>query len=145
MTTKRSIAIAAVLVVAVTGCGSSKSNRSKAYTPPPATTVQQAPSGNADQQDALAKADARTFVTEVEACFVDQQMYSACKKPAGTKADIGSGPGQVEVTAAGTADYTIVAHSKSGTDFKAEKKADGTLSRTCDKPGKGGCQSDGSW
>src|SRR5437763_16733541 len=102
MTKTRWIVVAAVLAVAVTGCGSGKSNRSKAYTTPPTTAAQQAPSGNADQQDATAKADARSFVTEVETCFVDQQMYSACKKPAGSKADIGSGPGQVEVTAAGT-------------------------------------------
>jgi hypothetical protein len=145
LSTKRWIAVVAALAVAMTGCGSSKSNRSKAYTPPPTTAARQAPSGNADQEDATAKSDARSFVAEVEACFVDQQMYSACKKPSVTKADIGSGPGQVEVKAAGTADYTIVAHSKSGTGFKVEKKAGGTLTQTCDKPGQGGCRSDGSW
>jgi hypothetical protein len=125
------------------GCGGGeKSNRKAAYTPPPTTAPA---SGNANQQDAEAKAAARTLVTAVEACFVDQQDYSACKKPSGASVTIGSGPGQVEVASAATATYSVVAHSKSGTAFKVEKGSDGSSSRSCDKPGDGGCPSGGTW
>ena len=140
------VLVVAVLAVAVAGCGSSKkSNRSSSYSAPSAKAAQQTAPGNSDKQDAVAKSDARSLVTEVETCFVDQQTYTACKKPAGTKLAIGSGPGQVEVSAAGDAVYTVVAHSRSGTNFTVEKKASGSTGRTCDKPGKGGCKADGSW
>jgi len=93
----------------------------------------------------VAKADARNFVSGLEACFVDQQTYTNCKKPAGINVPIGSGPGQVELAKAGTATYTVVAHSGSGTNFKIDKGASGAATRSCDKPGTGGCPAGGSW
>lgn len=145
--TMRSLAVLVVLALVVAGCGGSgkKSNRAKAYTDTTAQSTAAPSSGNAVQQDAEAKANARTLVTGVEACFVDQQMYSACKNPPGIKLPLGSGAGQVEVSAAATATYTVVAHSKSGTNFTVEKKPDGSMSRTCDKAGQGGCKAGGSW
>lgn len=140
------VAAVAVLAIAVAGCGSDKkSNRAKAYTPPATTGSDFQATGSADQQDAQAKADARNLVTEVEACFVDQQDYGMCKKPAGTKLPIGSGPGQVEVSAAAAATYTIVAHSKSGTNFEVTKDDQGVMTRKCDKDGQGGCKAGGTW
>jgi type IV pilus assembly protein PilA len=139
----------AIVAVAAAGCGGDKkTNNAKSYTGPSTTASQQGSAGGsaqAQQQDAAAKVAAAKFLTEVETCFVDQQMYSACKKPTGTTAAIGSGPGQVEVSAATDATYTIVAHSKSGTSFKIVKDSGGIVSRTCDKPGTGGCKSGGSW
>ena len=135
--------VLSVLVVGGAACG--KSNRKTAYHPPTTATSAQGAAGNADQQDAVAKADARNLVSGVEACFVDQQTYTSCKKPAGISVPLGSGPGQVEVVKADTATYTIVAHSKSGTNFKIEKGASGAATRSCDKPGQGGCPAGGSW
>jgi hypothetical protein len=139
----RAMFVISLLAVVVVGCGDSKkSNRANSYKPPAATT--QASTANAEPQDAEAKAAARTFVTEIETCFIDQQDYTACKKPAGTKADVGSGPGQVEVTAADVATYTVVAHSKSGTGFTIKKESSG-MKRSCDKPDTGGCKAGGTW
>ena len=135
--------VLSVLVVGGAACG--KSNRKSAYHPPAATAPTPAAGGNADQQDAVAKADARNLVSGVEACFVDQQTYTNCKKPAGINVPIGSGPGQVELAKAGTATYTVVAHSGSGTNFKIDKGASGAATRICDKPGTGGCPAGGSW
>ena len=134
------VVVVSAVVFAVAGCGG-KSNRKATYHPPST----QATTANADQEDATAKSDARNLVAEVETCFVDQQMYTACKKPAGTKLSLGSGPGQVEVSAAAVATYTVAAHSKSGANFNVTKDSSGALKRTCDKPGKGGCPAGGSW
>src|SRR5437016_4709260 len=89
-------------------------------------------------QDASAKSDARNLVSQVEACFANQQDYSACT-PSGTGGSatidgsatglpIGTGAssGNVEVTAASKTGYTIVGHSKSGNDFTIVKNADGS-------------------
>src|SRR6266481_7917653 len=58
-------------------------------------------------QDASAKSDARNMVSQVEACYANQQDYSKCTPDAAKKVDgaltgldIGNGAGQVEVTAA---------------------------------------------
>ena len=124
--------IAVLSLAAGVGCGSSKSSDS--------------PSGaGTSKQDSAAKASAIQLQAELEACFVDQQTYAACKKPPGTQQTLGSSAGQVEVSAASDAGYTIVAHSQSGADFTLVKDATGTLTRTCDKSKKGGCNADGTW
>ena len=144
----RAMVVASLLALVLAGCGDSKkSTRESTYKPPPSetTTAAAAASGaDAVPQDAEAKAAARSFVSEVEVCFIDNQDYTACKDPVDTKADVGSGPGQVEVTAADVATYTVVAHSKSGTDFTIEKTSTG-MKRTCYKPDTGGCKSGGTW
>ena len=104
-------------------------------------------------QDASAKSDARNLVSQVEACYANQQDYTKCVPDAVTKKvdgaatglDIGSGAGQVEVTASAVDSYTIVAHSKSTGDFTIAKASDGTSTRTCSKPNEGGCPNGGKW
>lgn len=52
------------------------------------------------------------------------------------------------LSTSGDADtYRVSATSDSsaGTVFKLERKADGTIERTCDKPGVGGCRASGTW
>src|SRR3954468_14089350 len=67
-------------------------------------------------QDTAAKTDARNLVTHVESCYADTQDYSLCQTAAqlpNTGLSIGSGVGQVAVTAASNAGtYTITAYSK---------------------------------
>src|ERR1700759_4720727 len=104
-------------------------------------------------QDADAKSNARNLVSQVESCFANTEDYSQCQTAAqlpNTGLSLGNQPGNVEVTgataptpnttppSAGT--YTIVAHSKSGINYTITKGADGTVSRTCDKPGSGACK-----
>jgi type IV pilus assembly protein PilA len=103
-------------------------------------------------QDASAKSDARNLVSQVEACYANQQDYSKCN-PAGGKIDgaatgldLGTGPGQVNVANNGTDGYTVTAYSKSGGNFVITKDpTDGTTTRTCTKPNNGGCPGTSKW
>ena len=121
--TRLAFALALVLVLgALMGaCGSSSKKSSSA---PKANT----------QEDALAKARARTAATEIEACYVDQAAYTGCE------------PSQAGVTATTTdTSYKLVAQSKSGNSFVLAKDANGAVSRTCTTTGNGGCPAAGSW
>jgi type IV pilus assembly protein PilA len=97
-------------------------------------------------QDASAKSDARNMVTQVESCFADVQDYTQCDTAAElgtTGLNVGTGSGQVAVTASATDGYTITAVSKSGNTFLITKTAGGPPTRTCTGT-TGGCKS-GSW
>ena len=97
-------------------------------------------------QDANAKSDARNMVSQVESCYADSQNYTACDTAGelgATGLSVGSGSGQVEVSASDVSTYTVTAHSKSGGTFRIVKAADGTSSRTC-SGGTKGCNG-GTW
>jgi type IV pilus assembly protein PilA len=104
-------------------------------------------------QDADAKSNARNLVSQVESCFATEQTYANCDtatKLGNTGLSIGSGAGQVAVTAAGTDSYTVVATSKAGGStlhtFTIEKATGtGVITRTCSPTGKGGCPTTGKW
>jgi hypothetical protein len=51
----------------------------------------------------------------------------------------------VQTTAVGNGTYTVSALSKSGTAFTISKAADGTITRGCSVPNKGGCKAGGTW
>ena len=92
-------------------------------------------------QDSSAKSDARNLASHMESCFTNAETYVGC----GTSADVtgsgiplGAGAGQAEVTAATATGYTIVAHSRSGTNF-TYTKAGSTVTRTCSAASTGGC------
>ena len=89
------------------------------------------------RDDAVAKGAARTAITELEACYVDQMDYTPCAKDVATAG----------VTATGTAaGYTVTAKSKSGGgSFVITKPDSGSLNRTCTLAGKGGCSAAGTW
>jgi type IV pilus assembly protein PilA len=85
-------------------------------------------------QDSSAKSDARNLVTQVESCFADSQDYTKCVTAAQlgtTGLSIGTGTGQVSVTASQVDGYTITANSKSGNAFLIQKSAGGAPTRTC--------------
>jgi type IV pilus assembly protein PilA len=103
-------------------------------------------------QDADAKSNARNLVSQVESCFATEQAYTSCNdatKLGDTGLDIGTGVAQVQVSAAGTATYTISAKSKATTGgahvFTITKGSDGKSTRGCTPTGKGGCPTSGSW
>jgi type IV pilus assembly protein PilA len=100
-------------------------------------------------QDADAKHNARSVATMVEACSTDaDDDYRQCADATalrGANVDFGSGPGQIEVAAPSAREYTITAHSKSGTNFALARLASGGHDRTCTPSGAGGCGSDGHW
>jgi type IV pilus assembly protein PilA len=101
-------------------------------------------------QDGEAKSNARNMVSQVESCYSQKQSYTNCVTTTdlgNTGLTIGTGDGQVSITATGTGGtgYTIVGHSKSGNDFTIEKDGTtGATTRSCTDDGapNGGC--DGS-
>jgi type IV pilus assembly protein PilA len=102
-------------------------------------------------QDSSAKSDARNVVSQLESCYTDTNTYvgsgngGSCLGTS-TGLDLGSGTGQVAVTAVAANAYTIVAKSKSGNLFTIDKAASGVTTRSCSVVGgnAGGC-SGTSW
>ena len=100
-------------------------------------------------QDASAKSDARTAVSQVESCFTDQQTYSDCTwtgttgPPDMLDAKL---PSSVVITSDAPDAYVITATSKSSNTFTITKASgSSTVARTCDTPNKGACPSNGQW
>jgi hypothetical protein len=127
-------AVLSLIVVAVlAGCGDDDDGDT-------AATTDTQPEQTAIQQDAQAKANARNLATYVEACFVDEQDYSACRDAAAGE-DIGAAT--VEIAKATT--FSIVSPSESGNEFVLDRTPDGALQRSCTEPGTGGCPASGRW
>ena len=100
-------------------------------------------------QDAAAKSDARNLVSQLESCYTDNNTYSGTGNggsclSGNTGLSLGSAGGQVEVTAATSNTYTVVAHSTSGTNFTITNTA-GVIARSCNKPATGGCLAGSTW
>jgi type IV pilus assembly protein PilA len=99
-------------------------------------------------QDADAKHNARNVATLIEACATDGDDYRECDDPTDLRDSnvaFGSAAGQVEVDAPGAREYTLIAHSKSGTNFALARLSGGGHDRTCRPSGAGGCGDDGHW
>jgi type IV pilus assembly protein PilA len=99
-------------------------------------------------QDADAKHNARSVATLVEACATDEDDYRQCDDAADLRdsnVGFGSGAGEVEVDAPSAREYTITAHSRSGTRFALARLSSGGHDRTCTPSGAGGCGDDGHW
>jgi type IV pilus assembly protein PilA len=90
-------------------------------------------------QDASAKSDVRNAVSQMESCYTDNQSYASCPN-----ADSPLAAGVVPSGQTATF-YKVNQLSKSGTNFWIIHNDDGSYSRGCDAPGKGGCNSSGSW
>jgi type IV pilus assembly protein PilA len=102
-------------------------------------------------QDASSKSDARNLVSQIEACFANEQAYTNCMpasdgKLAGdaTGLSIGSNGGQVTAAIASKG-YKVTAVSKSGNSFFITKADDGSTTRTCSTAANGGCPTGGNW
>jgi type IV pilus assembly protein PilA len=99
-------------------------------------------------QDADAKHNARSVATLVEACATEEDDFRQCDGPTDLRdanVAFGSAGGQVEVDAPAAREYTITAHSRSGTDFVFARITGGSHERSCTRFGKGGCGDDGRW
>ena len=100
-------------------------------------------------QDAAAKSDARSAVSQVESCFTDQQTYADCTwtgttgPPQMLDAKL---PDTVVITSDASDSYAITATSKSNHTFTITRASgSSTVARTCDPPNKGACPSNGPW
>jgi type IV pilus assembly protein PilA len=106
-------------------------------------------------QDSAAKSDVRTAQTAMETYYTDNQSYTgAMSDPTGANAKSleniepalkNANALAVTPNAAGDG-YTISVTSKGsdGTKFSITN-TQGTVTRACDKSGKGGCPSTGKW
>jgi len=101
-------------------------------------------------QDSEAKSNARNMVSQVESCNANSPAggYADCMTPANTGLTLGTGAGQVQVTAADANTYTVQAQSKSNNTFRIVKGSTGESTRACTIPANGadsgGC-SGSSW
>jgi type IV pilus assembly protein PilA len=104
-------------------------------------------------QDSDAKSNARNLVSHMESCFAQTQDYTNCETSSDVDQSglpVGGGVGEVDVTTAGTDNYTIVATSKADSGGANHEftitKTDGELEKpyTCTPADEGGC-SNGEW
>src|SRR2546423_5403511 len=63
-------------------------------------------------QDADAKSNARNMVSQVESCFANEQDYQQCTAPPNTSLPLGTGVGEVSVSAPSATTYSVTAISK---------------------------------
>jgi len=93
-------------------------------------------------QDSASKSDARNVVSEMEACFVDNQTYSGCQ----TAPEVTALKATVTLGSDPTKAYTVVATSKSGNTFTIVHDSATGDTRTCTRTEtKGGCPTGLSW
>ena len=104
-------------------------------------------------QDSAAKSDVRNLVSQMEACFTEDDKYVGCTAaltPASTNLDLGPGVGQVRIAAESLAGYTLAATSEAitgGTNhtYTLVHTLGARDVKTCTVAGKGGCPPGGNW
>jgi type IV pilus assembly protein PilA len=97
--------------------------------------------------DGVAKAGARELVSLVEACNTEQGDYRRCDTAPALDTsgiDLGSGPGEVEVSTSAQHTYTVRAVSQSGNWYAISRTATG-MAQTCGTPAHAGCPAGGDW
>ena len=104
-------------------------------------------------KDASAKSDARNVVSQIEACYHENQTFVGCEaflqaRPTGI--NWGGGAEQVDITAETVTGYEIVATSGANSGgsnhtFTITHNIGGVFAFTCTVPGEGGCPSGGNW
>ena len=97
-------------------------------------------------QDSAAKSDARNMISQMESFYTGEDTYVG-GPGANSGLDVGTNPGQVNVSGQTLTAYVVTAYSKSGNTFIATHNANGTVTRTCTvKAGgnEGGCNN-GTW
>jgi type IV pilus assembly protein PilA len=98
-------------------------------------------------QDTEAKSQVRTAQTAMESYYTDNQTYVGADKNALVAIEPTLNQGKATLTVVGTPDattYKVTSTSANTDTFSIEKKADGTVDRTCTGT-KGNCPTDGKW
>ena len=104
-------------------------------------------------QDAAAKSDVRNMVSQMEACFTEDDKYVGCTAALNinnTNLDIGPGVGQVRIVSESATGYELEAISKAKTNgvnhrFRLTHILGAADVKECDEDGQGGCPSTGLW
>jgi type IV pilus assembly protein PilA len=103
--------------------------------------------------DAAAKSDVRNMVSQMEACFTEDDKYIGCTAALNidnTNLDIGPNPGQVRIVSEGLNGYVLEAISRAKTAgvnhrFRLTHTLGAADLKECDVDGKGGCPPTGLW
>ena len=95
----------------------------------------------AKAQDSEAKSGARTVQTAMETWYTDNQNYTAtATQLQAIEPAIGQFAARLAVTsAADNYKVEVTSRSKDATKYAITVASDGTVVRSCDDPGKGGC------
>jgi type IV pilus assembly protein PilA len=101
----------------------------------------------AKAQDTEAKSNVRTAQTAMETYFTDNQDYSGATvaKLVAIEPALGNAP-TLALSSLSATGYTVTVTSKNsaGTKFSITNSG-GSVTRSCDKPNTGGCNSSSSW
>jgi type IV pilus assembly protein PilA len=110
--------------------------------------------GQSDKgRDAEAKSNARNMVSQIEACWLNDQTFVGCDvtlTAANTNLPIGAGPGYVSLSNLSEQTYriTAISHSETGGTqhtFWIDRAGPGVVARNCQPVDEGGCPVGGSW
>jgi type IV pilus assembly protein PilA len=104
-------------------------------------------------QDAAAKSDIRNLVSQMEACFTEDDKYVGCTaalNTANTNLDFGTSPGQVRIVTESATGYELEAISRAISGgvqhrYRLVHTLGAPDAKDCDVHGKGGCPDDGRW
>ena len=104
-------------------------------------------------QDAAAKSDVRNMVSQMEACFTEDDKYVGCTAALNinnTNLDIGPAEGQVRIVSESALGYELEAISKAKTGgvnhrFRLIHTLGTADVKECDVDGRGGCPPNGLW
>jgi type IV pilus assembly protein PilA len=104
-------------------------------------------------QDAAAKSDVRNMVSQMEACFTEDDKYVGCTAALNinnTNLDIGSAEGQVRIVSESQLGYQLEAISRAKTGgvnhrFRLTHTLGSADVKECDVDGRGGCPPNGLW
>jgi type IV pilus assembly protein PilA len=104
-------------------------------------------------QDSASKSDVRNLVSQMEACFTEDDKYVGCTAAltsANTNLNLGAGVGQVHIAAEGLTGYTLQSTSRARTGganhtFTLVHVIGQQDVKTCTVAGKGGCPTSGNW
>jgi prepilin-type N-terminal cleavage/methylation domain-containing protein len=104
-------------------------------------------------QDRAAKSDVRNMVSQMEACFTEDDKYVGCTATLSannTNLDIGPGVGQVRIVSESPSGYELEAISQAKTAganhrFRLTHTLGVADVKECDVDGNGGCPPSGLW
>ena len=104
-------------------------------------------------QDSAAKSDVRNMVSQMEACFTEDDKYVGCTAALNantTNLDIGPGVGQVRIVSENLNGYEIEAISRAQSGgvqhrYRLIHTLGAADVKECDVDGKGGCPPNGLW
>lgn len=97
--------------------------------------------------DASAKSYVRSMQTAMETYYTDNSSYNTNLAGLQTiEPALNDTPSRATPAASGTDNTFIVrAESTAGVEYRIERRSDGRVTRSCDTPNTGGCNSGGSW